>query len=482
MSETLNGKLKQKLSGVINMKNQEGAALMIGLMIILVLVPIGIAVSNNIITGIKATSQIEEQTRALNVAEAGFEIVMYDVMDKLNTVNTTSGSIHSIPDIANLPAVDNGTWSSYKKNLGFDRGGYRYKLEEYQSGPNNGLIKVSIQGKYKDITKHIAASVYPGGNITDIIDRYRLHLVANEINYPWLERYDKCAGWKFNKLIKMRNMVDLFDFNAFKQAAKNASDGYRYFEDLADEYNNNNWAGENVFQRMYSSNGAGSPWKKDKDIENEGYFSWEDELGKTPIKPKGNSTLPGGVFYLDPDDQGFRLELGNGKLTGPKDDPTVIVVEGDMEIADYASNMSQIENVYFVVKGQVEFSNYNGWQKTNKPGNIKTKNSFIYTGKYFKWTVTDPDTGARKPAPPETDSNEGIGSISDNKAAVSGYLNNNKWNGPILTSGNVDIKGKDNQSGKPMYDGQSMQWEALEDGLNNQSKTIYPKVISWQEK
>ncbi|MBM7557950.1 hypothetical protein [Halanaerobacter jeridensis] len=497
------------------MKDQEGAVFMIGLMIIIVLVPIGIVVSNNVITGIKATNQVEEQTKALSVSESGFEIVMYDLMDKLSTVNTVSGAIHSIPDITSLPAVGNGTWSSYHENLGFKNGKYKYKLEQYQTGPNNGLVKLSIQGKYKDVTQKIAASVYPGGSITDIIDRYKLHLVADDIEYPWVKEFTECNSWNFNKnnLIKMRNMINLFDFEAFKTAAKNSS-RQRYFENLTGQLSGNA-GGENIFQRVYSKKGAGSEWEpEDRDrILGEyrssgwwgGYYDgdyWENVFGKEPPLPPAvedlpegapKANLPGGIFYLDPEDQGFQLELGEYNLVGPQDDPTVIVLEGDMSISDFERNsIKKLSNIYFVVKGQVEFTG----RHRNEFKDLQTENSFIYSAKNFKWNVVDEDTGEREKAIDYGDGRPGVGSIHDKRPAISGSITNNYFHGPILTSGAVDVGGmKEEPEKNPKYDPDfsqaredvdktrlAMVWEALEAGLNDQAGTIYPRVINWTEK
>ena len=477
----------KNLNGVINLNYQEGSAFIIVLIIILVIVPIGLAISNNIITGIRVNTSTEEQAKALNIAEAGFEIIMYDLMS--DSITTQEGPIHTTIDLNNLPQVDAGSWSSFQSHLGPSNGSYRYKVEEYTSGPNNGLLKVSIEGKFNEITKGIVARVYPGGSITDIIDRYKLHLVGDELDYPWLETHDKCNGWELDRLITMRNMVELFDFEKFKELTQNSSE-LRYFQNPGGSYaNNNDWAGENIFQRIYK-NGAGDVWEDEKsgDIQTEPRREddyWKNRLGKAPPEPTGKASLPGGLFYLDPLDQGFRLELGKGKLIGPEDDPTVIIVEGDLEIADFSSNMAQIENVYFVVKGQVEFTNYRknwwGYYKTDNPGNIKTVNSFIYAAKDFKWKVIDSETGEREAANDYGDNNEGVGSIDDDKAAVSGYLNNNLWQGPILTSEKIEVSAK-TKAGKPMYDGVSMIWSAFREGLNRQVEMIYPQVISWNEK
>ena len=472
------------------MKHQDGSAFIIGLMIIIVLVPIGLGVSNNIITGIKTTQQTKGQTKALSIAEAGFEILMYDLMCDI-TDSHQEDPVHSIT-ISNLKKVGEETWSNYQEHLGAGKGKYKYKVEKYESGPNAGLVKLSVKGKFKEVSKEIIARVYPGGSITDIIDRYKLHLVANEINYPWLERFEDCNGWNLDKLITTRNMVNLFDFDKFKTSAKNSSE-QRYFENYAKSYGSNGFGGENIFQEIYSQNGAGAVWKpeKKKDIQTEtiSWGSWWNRktanlddifgAGHKPLpEPSGNADLPGGLFYLDPDDQGFRFELGGGKLKGPEDDPTVIVVEGDMEFAGMQGNMMQLENIYFVVQGQVKFTNGG---KNNFP-NLKTKNTFLYSGKDFSWKVVNEETGERELSGDNDDGESGVGAVNDNKAAISGGINNNKWDGPILSSADINVEGKKNNAGKPMYDGQSMKWEALQDGLNDQSETIYPKVISWQEK
>ena len=315
------------------LKNEDGAALVLSLIIILVLIVLIGALANSINNNIGFTKRHEDTTKAFYAAEAGIEYAV-NIM-----INDRSSLEHLVEDEFNVIA---------------DSSNYIFESIEGKIFGSNGFTFKST-GKNNDIEKSITASynitVLPYGLTGDIIDIGNNHYIDGDVGYK--TSFDSGNNYKIDGE-ELQIDPDTSEFEEF------VSENYFYpILRNGTEYRTGEYGRYDGNESLEGESFDGDYYKEDPDDEDEEsyYRKYIEDYdtnynGNTPANkfPSLNSL---GLSYMDIRDETTKI-YGDLSLDGDINGSGTLIVYGNLGFGNnFKINQDGEDFFKILVKGNI---------------------------------------------------------------------------------------------------------------------------------
>lgn len=420
------------------MAQENGSAIVAVLILIILVLGLGVSVLNLSQSDLNRNQFTEEKLSSFYLAEAGIEELRskLELSDNLGT-DKFKISYPQLPNSSNQGFVQISSDS-------LTQGNYILKAKKIAGGS----YKVRSIGKYKDKESIIEVVISDLRNyFQEQVDKHSYNVVGDIKKFPWQDskKHDNpkhnANDFKNSASLKRNDLQNLFNFGFYKNHAQyhrasppgvDSDDEYCQGRAWLNQGDDSLELGETRFQNYFDSNNSGpgavNPWQPEN----------MDQLS--------------GVNYVETDGD-FHWELEAEDIQATSDKPAVVVIgrNQDGEVGknakisiDIEGDERKLDNIYFVVEGDIEINSGGSGVKTGK-------DTFVYA------------TGD-----------------------ITGSIRKNNWNGVMAAKGDINLNSPGaNIQGKPYYNPQEkrINWTALTvDGEAwGSGAKFYRHITAWQQ-